>query len=138
MVRKKIKTFITLSLICFFAIKILVANSLRFENLLIQINIYLSVRSGMRNNNKKTIRAKRGKNCLVIKFEKKLTLAITESTKEAGFLGFGGTNHRSKKEINIQYNIQIQYYIGYVIQKRWFLLPMEMDKFCRRPSCLVN
>ena len=41
---------------------------------------------------------------VVIKFEKKkLTLAITESTKEAGFLGFGGTNHRSKKEINIQY-----------------------------------
>ena len=66
MARKKIKTFITLSLICFFAIKILVANSLRFENLLIQINIYLSVQSGMRNNNKKTIRAKRGK-----KFEKK-------------------------------------------------------------------
>ena len=103
MVRKKIKTFITLSLICFFAIKILVANSLRFENLLIQINI--SVQSGMRmrNNNKKTIRAKKGKNCVVIKFEKKLTLAITESTKEAGFLGFGGTNHRSIKEIDIQY-----------------------------------
>ena len=76
---------------------------------------------------------------VVIKFEeKKLTLAITESTKEAGFLGFGGTNHRSKKEISIQYNIQIHYYIGYVIQNRWFLLPMEMDKFCRRPSCLVN
>ena len=50
------------------------------------------------------IRAKKGKNYVVIKFEeKKLTLAITESTKEAGFLGFGGTNHRSKKEINIQY-----------------------------------
>ena len=62
MVRKKIKTFITLSLICFFAIKILVANSLRFENLLIQINIYLSVQSGMRNNNKKKmIRAIKGK-----------------------------------------------------------------------------
>ena len=28
----------------------------------------------------------------------KLTLAITESTKEAGFLGFGGTNHRSINE----------------------------------------
>ena len=41
---------------------------------------------------------KKGKNCVVIKFEKKLTLAITESTKEAGFLGFGGTNHRSIKK----------------------------------------
>ena len=47
---------------------------------------------------------KKGKTVyVVIKFEKKLTLAITESTKEAGFLGFGGTNHRSKKEIDIQY-----------------------------------
>ena len=62
MVRKKIKTFITLSLICFFAIKILVANSLRFENLLIQINI--SVQSGMRmrnNNKKKRYVLKKGK-----------------------------------------------------------------------------
>ena len=39
-----------------------------------------------------------------------LTLDITDSIHEAGFLGFGGTNHRS----------------------------MEMERFWSRPSCLVN
>ena len=38
------------------------------------------------------------------------TLAITDSIMVAGFLGFGGTSHRS----------------------------MDMDRFCSRPSCFVS